>query len=58
MSHDERRDDNGRRGMEDRRQDGSSMISAYVDHSDSERRSSTERRNDSERRESLTSLTS
>ena len=53
MLHDERRGNNGRRGMEDRRQNGSSMISAYANHSGSERRNSTERRTDPKRRESL-----
>lgn len=50
MSHDERRGSYGRREMKDRRQNSSSMISAYANHSGPERRNSMERRDNSDRR--------
>ena len=50
MSQDERRDDSGRRTKQDRRKNGTSMISDYANYSGPERRSNADRRFASDRR--------
>ncbi len=50
MANEERRIDAGRRAEKGRRQEGSGMISTYIDYSGPERRNSIDRRATSNRR--------
>ena len=52
MTEEERRDNNGRRGQRDRRENGLGMISNLANHSGIERRTHSNRRAHSDRRDS------
>ncbi|MFT5425349.1 MAG: hypothetical protein ACI9ZT_000273 [Gammaproteobacteria bacterium] len=52
MTEEERRNDSGRRGQRDRRENGLGMISNFANHSGIERRIHSDRRANSDRRDS------